>query len=66
MKKKENSNRFGMMDDSETVEELKELNRHNDILDAEAKIIEATYVEPASYFSEEIRKKFKLGEYAEE
>lgn len=32
----------------------------------EAKIVEATYVEPANYFPEETRKKFKLGEYAEE
>ncbi len=30
------------------------------------KDIELTYVEPIDYFPEEIRKEFKLGEYAEE
>ena len=28
--------------------------------------VKITYVEPADYFPKEIRKKYKLGEYAEE
>ncbi len=35
-------------------------------LEEDAEDIELTYVEPIDYFPEEIRKEFKLGEYAEE
>ncbi len=66
MKKKEDSNRFGVMDDSEMVEELKEFLERSQILDEQAKTVEATYVEPANFFTEETRKKYKLGEYAED
>ncbi len=75
MKKKEDSNRFGVMDDTEMVEELKEFLERSQILDEQAKTDKGLsynplpekggYIEPPDYFSEETRKKYKLGEYAE-